>query len=108
MDGSATPHDGRRLFIVERFWPGVTLDAVRMRALPGSSAGVRPIGWMLIPDDETVLTIVESPTAEAVVAAELRRSVPLPYSRVLVAHLGGPAGSGAMPLSHMGSGGHGS
>ena len=75
--------DGPRIrsaFLVERYWPGVTLAdveraATRTRAAGGPVAGVSSVhylGSVLIPDEETVFSLFDGPDLAAVVEANRR------------------------------------
>ena len=62
------------MFLVERYWPGVTLldlehAAMRTKAAGGPGAGVssvRYLGSVLIPDEETVFSFFDGPDLASV------------------------------------------
>ena len=77
-------------YLAECLWPGVTetalavLDA-RARdaadATVGTSAGVRYLGSMLMPEDEVVFFLFSGPSADAVEA--LAASAEIPFERIV-------------------------
>lgn len=76
----------KTLYLVERFWPGVTaaraeaaarrLHAAANRSGRGSSA-VRHVRSGLLPDDEVVWSIVEAGSGDAVIAVTTRARHPV-------------------------------
>ncbi len=68
------------MFLVERYWPGVTLldlqhAAMRTKAAGGRVAevsGVRYLGSVLIPEEETVFSLFDGPDMAAVEEANRR------------------------------------
>lgn len=105
MNRTATQHRRPTLFVVERFWPGVTVEGLRAAETSGWPDDVRPIGWMLIPDDETVLAVLEASSVQSVIAAESGRRMPIPCARVLPVIIGGQFGPGPSPDTGSGPGG---
>ena len=83
MDRPTDP--GTPTFIVERYWPGVDLDALRA-ALPSleaaaeaMTAGGRPIGHVgsiLMPDDEVVFSLIAADHMSFVNELNERAGVP--------------------------------
>jgi hypothetical protein len=82
------------LYLVERYWPGVTLQQVRqaaartVRALEAGSspASVRYLGSTLIADEETVLSLFDGPDLTAVEEANRRGQFRYDRIRSVAAH----------------------
>lgn len=75
----------RQLFLVERFWPGVTpaladTATARIRAVAGAlaahGAGVRHLRSDLLPADEVVVSIIEAASLSSVVAVHRQAGYP--------------------------------
>lgn len=82
-----------RTFLVERYWPGVTVEAfteavrrVReaMEGLRGQGELIRPMSSTLVPQDEAAYWVVDAPSMDLVALAYARAGVP--YERILVAY----------------------
>jgi hypothetical protein len=78
-----------RTFVVERFWPGVTLGqleaaleraAIVGGALDDEGRHVTHAHCTLIPEDETVVCVFEAETAQDV--AELNRRAEFSFDRI--------------------------
>ena len=78
----------RSVFLVERYWPGVTLDALRQAAertvtaasACAGTAPVRYLGSLLIEDEETVFSLFEG--TDLTVVAEANLAGRFPYDRI--------------------------
>ena len=81
-----------KTYLVECYWPAVSSDEIsRAAARVGELApsGLRWIDAILVPDDEIVLCLIESSSAESV--AVVSRQAGLPSERVVeAARLPGP------------------
>ena len=82
-----------RTFLVEHYWPGVTVEAfaeavrrVReaMEGLRGQGEPIRPMSSTLVPQDEAAYWVVDAPSMDLVELAYARAGVP--YERILVAY----------------------
>jgi hypothetical protein len=71
------------LFLIERYWPGVTasraaIAAGRLDAEAAATTGpVRHLRTGLVPDDELVWSMVEAESRDAVIAVTARASYPV-------------------------------
>ena len=83
--GSTKKARGRRIFLVERYWPGISREQLadaeeRMRRavheLAESGVAMRILSSMFIPTEEVVLTLFEGPREEDVIEANRRSGVP--------------------------------
>ena len=93
--GDSVSEEGRAgvpTYLVERYWPGVTLerlvDALRldrqvMEHMSGEGTRVRAISCTLIPSEEVVFSVYEGPSAVAV--RQLSERAGLPVSRIVEA-----------------------
>jgi hypothetical protein len=73
-------------FLVERYWPGVTLEAFTEAAgrladsvdrLRREGAAIRTVAATLVPGDEAAYWVVEAPSIELVELACARAGVPV-------------------------------
>lgn len=79
-------------YLVERYWPGVTVERLRealqrarsvMDEMNGEGARVRDISCTLVPGEEVVFSVYEGPSAAAVRQLNDRAGIPL--SRIVEA-----------------------
>ena len=97
-----------RTFLVERYWPGVTVDAFtdaveRVRKsterMRGEGAAIRTISSTLVPSDEAAYWVVEAPSIDLVELAYARAGVPV--ERIVGAFEGErPMVADERPLDH--------
>jgi hypothetical protein len=76
-------------FLVERYWPGVDLDALRAAlprleaaaaAMNASGTAVGHVGSILMPEDEVVFSLIAADDLQAV--SELNERAGLPADRI--------------------------
>ena len=87
------------MFLVERYWPGVTMEDVRQaaeRTVTAASVGwgptaVRYLGSVLVENEETVFSLFDGP--DVTVVAEANRAGEFRYDRIcaVVTHVAGQA-----------------
>lgn len=79
-------------FLVERYWPGVTADAVRateerlqegVASLNGEGIPIRYLSSTLIPAEESVFSVFHGRSVDEV--AEVNRRSGVPFDRILLA-----------------------
>jgi hypothetical protein len=84
--------EGATTFLVERYWPGVTADALAAavrrgkrvaEAMTQEGTPVRYLSSTLVPNDELVLCLFEAASAEAV--SELSARAEMPVDRIVEA-----------------------
>jgi hypothetical protein len=72
-------------FLVERYWPGVTVEAFAdavlrleeaVAALRRDGTAIRTVGSTLVSEDEAAYWVVDAPSREAVALAWARAGVP--------------------------------
>ena len=92
-------------YIVERYWPGVTLERLRSSELEAyravadlraSGRRIRYLGSTLIPAEECVLSVYEAESHESI--AEANRRAGLTFARIVeVVELRAPEGDPVAP-----------
>ena len=79
-------------YLVERYWPGVTmerlLEAIErgrrvMEQISGQGTYIRDISCTLIPDEEVVFSVYEGPSAVEI--RQLNERAGIPVSRIVEA-----------------------
>jgi hypothetical protein len=73
----------RPIVIVERHWPGVTLDALEASGLGAANRDLDVLGSIVVPADELVLSIHLGSSLSEVAATS--RASGLPFTRVVPA-----------------------
>jgi hypothetical protein len=73
------------IVIVERFWPGVTLEGLRVSGLESAGRGLDSLGSIVVLADELVLSLFKGSAVDDV--AVLSRRSRLPFVRVVPATL---------------------
>lgn len=79
-------------YLVERYWPGVTIERLLealergrrvMEEMSGQGTHIREVGCTLIPSEEVVFSVYEGPSAVAV--RQLNERAGIPLSRIVEA-----------------------
>lgn len=92
MEASSSVPRPRLTYLVERYWPGVTVDAFtdaakRVRAsveqMQNEGERILEVSSTLVPEDEAAYWVLEAPSARLVELAFSRAAVPI--ERILVA-----------------------
>jgi hypothetical protein len=80
------------MYLVERYWPGVTRELLlkalersgrAMEEMTGEGTAIRDISCTLIPCEEVVFSLYEAPSASAV--QQLNERAVIPVSRIVEA-----------------------
>lgn len=77
------------VLVVERYWPGVTVQRFLESPAGASPARIRALGSILVPEDDSVLSVFIGGTVDEV--ADLNRRDRLPFIRIVPAFLLLPA-----------------
>jgi hypothetical protein len=79
-------------YLVERYWPGVTIERLLaalergrrvIEEMSGEGTPIREVSCTLIPDEEVVFSLYEGPSAIAV--GQLNQRADIPISRIVEA-----------------------
>ena len=79
-------------YLVERYWPGVTIERLQaalergqrvIEEMAGEGTPIRDVSCTLIPGEEVVFSVYEGPSATAV--QQLNERPGIPFSRIVEA-----------------------